>query len=161
MEYKFKAGTRLKQKDPNKVHDELEECKTENGYIDIEKMIDRAKIGDAVLHREYEWDNNIAAHEYRKGQSRTIIRSLVTVAENTNIEHRVYHAVTETREEQRLGQKVYRSLEDILADPEQRSGLLIQAMNDAHTFRRKYAALQEFAQIHEAIDQAILSTSVA
>ena len=51
--------------------------------LNAQNVVDVSAPEDAVLHNDFEWNNDVAANEFRKYQARNIINGLVVVEEET------------------------------------------------------------------------------
>jgi hypothetical protein len=142
------------------------EASKEDGNISLERLVEQAKPKDAPLHKEFTWGDKAAAAKWRLQEARYLVRSIEIVHEKSP-PTRAWENVTVTVEQDPeieappQVQRVFRSVEEIMADPVQRDELLAQALRDAAAWRKRYAGLQELAQIHMAIDAAIASTKAA
>lgn len=77
--YKWKTGSRIKA-DPELAAQVLDQLANEN-RLNAENVVEISKPEGTVLHDDFEWRDDIAAHEYRKHQARNIMNSLVIVEE--------------------------------------------------------------------------------
>ena len=108
---------------------------------------------DAPLHREFEWDNEIAGEKYREEQARRIIRCVVIETEERPNAQPVRAYVNITAEKD----GAYRPIDVVLAKRDSRALLMKQARDDMEMFRAKYLALRAelegvFAAIGAALD---------
>ena len=162
MIVRLKHGARVKT-DAETIFNAVEASK-EDGNISLERLVEQAKPKDAPLHKEFTWSDAKAAQKWRLTEARYLVKAVEIVHENTQ-PTRAWEAVTVTVEEGTdtppKTQRVFRSVQEIMADPAQRDELLVQALRDAAAWRKRYAGLQELAQVHAAIDTAILSSKAA
>lgn len=113
-----------------------------------ESLVDASRPVDAPLHGEFEWDDKIAAEEYRKDQAGLIIRNLTVVMEENAEEPVRAFFKTDT------GHKsVFEPIQSIMADSEKRNSLLDIAIKELQSFKRKYSTLKELTLVFEAIDK--------
>lgn len=163
MEIRLKTGARVKS-DAQTIFDEVEASKVD-GDVSLQTIVDRAKPKSAPLHSEFTWDKGEAANNWWLHEARKVVQSIEVV--HVGGQHtRAWEAVTvivapEDPDEKPTSHRVFRSINDVLADPEARSDLLVRAINDFHALRKRYAGLQELAQVHAAIDAAIVKTKAA
>lgn len=151
---KWKRGYRNKIK-ADVAYGELEKIKgNNNGSLTAGIVLLNAKKARSPLHKQFEWDDSAAAEEYRLVQARLLIRSVEVVYKDApNLEpQRHYVVVTEQESRDAPERKVYKSTAEIMADPVTRDEVLGNAIRDAISFRRKYAALQELSQVFAAMD---------
>jgi len=60
--------------DPQAAGEELERIKHRDGTITAPAVVDEARPEDAVLHPAFEWQDPVAAEQYRLIQARTLIK---------------------------------------------------------------------------------------
>lgn len=153
----WKQGYRAKI-NAEAAYSELEDIRKVHGSLTAANVLDRAKQEDSALHRQFEWDDSEAATQWRLEQSRRLIRSIEVVrVEAPKKPVKAYSIVTvpDSKKEDGIGKKVYQSTEEALQDPVMRDEILGNAIRDAVSFRRKYAALQELSQVLRSIDELV------
>lgn len=141
------------QVDPNTVGREFEAIEKESGQLTRASVVDRARPKDAPLHALFQWDDTIAAEEYRKDQAGKLIQNLVIVQPREEPEKPpiVYRAFVNSNENvQQDG--TYINLHRAVSSPETLSILLSNAKRELRSFREKYDLLSELAPIMSAID---------
>ena len=159
MEIKFKSGSHVKTK-PEVVYNELERVrKMGDGDINIQTLVDESKPKTAALHDEFEWSNAKAAGKYRLEQGRYLARSLI-IEDDDRPATRVYESVrvvevAKATEKPKV-KHVFRTTEDIMADPDTRDELLGQAIRDALAYKKRYHNLQELAKVFAALDEVLM-----
>lgn len=81
MVYQWKAGSR-QPVEAQAAGERIAELTERNGgHLAPSDVVDDARPEDAVLHPAFEWDNEVAAEEYRKEQARKLIRSIEVIYE--------------------------------------------------------------------------------
>lgn len=144
MFYSYKPGCRLKT-DPQiagSVCHELEET----GGLTPERLLDASKEENAPLHNEFEWDDTVAANNYRLGQAALIIRSIVVHVEKKEpVPVRAFVRASEEKGN-------YQSINVVLQDASSKEFLLRQAARDLYAFKQKYAVLEELCSVFNEID---------
>lgn len=133
------------------IVEELKRIAAENGGILRPRdIVDEARVPDSPLHRCFEWDDSVAAEQYRLWQARAMTRVLVSYERTPSgkvIPCRVFVSLTPDREA-----SGYRVVADVLNDPAQRQQMLADAYAEMRRFRLKYQHLVELAKVFEAID---------
>jgi len=160
IEISWREGADRHHKTSAKVaYKELERIKkAAGGDLVPSHVVDASRPSSAPLHQEFQWDDVSAAERWREEQARGIIRDVRVVYDQApSIVTRAYQVVNTTAHPNKEGDKpravkVYRTTEEILADPGARADLLMQAMRDAQAFRKRYAGLQELWQIFASMD---------
>ena len=158
MEIRLKTGAQIKTS-AAVVYKEIERVrKIGKGNISLQVLVDESKPVDAPLHSEFEWRNAKAANSWRLHQARKIVQSIEILPEGKQ-PVRGYSSVQVVTEQAGSPAKstfVFRSIEDVLSNPETRDELLGQAIRDALAFRKRYQALQELAKVFAALDETLL-----
>lgn len=157
MNVKWKPGTqhRVGADVAYTVVEELR--KKNNGDVDAELVVKAATSKRNPLHAEFEWDDSAAAHEHRLGQAREILRHLVVVREEikTDRPQRIYEVVRLPKQDDERPKNVYRTLEQIMEDPDMRAELLGRALRELISIRNRYRDLQELAVVIRSIDELV------
>lgn len=159
----WRNGSRFRHIAPEEALAELEDIKVAaGGDLTPAAVVDRAADDDNVLHNAFDWDDESAAEKHRLATARNLIRSIQIIpAEKTEASAvSVYHNVVAATGEEETPRKVYRDIEEIMADPIARSELLRSSINEIMRFRRRYDALQELSKIHAAIDATLTSDDI-
>ena len=120
--------------------------------VTAKDLLDASRDDNAPLHSCFEWDDSIAAEQYRLWQARHLINSLeieVTVENKTPITTRLFVNVKPigTREPGSFTQ-----INAILKNPNLREIALNNALIELRSFQRKYAAYEELTGVFNAID---------
>lgn len=129
---------------------ELEKIKRENGgLLKPEDVLDEAAHPDHPLHREFEWDDTVAAAAHRLTQARTLIRSIPIVYVDDNrkpsskqepiIRVRKYHSLPSDRKDG----GGYREMEEIVQSKDMLEEFLQNAKSDLDAVLRRYEILKE------------------
>lgn len=75
--FKWREGSRIKA-DPNKAGELFDNLANED-RLNAETVVEVSKPDEALLHNEFEWDDQKAAISFREHQARNIINSLQIV----------------------------------------------------------------------------------
>ena len=154
MVYQWKPSARIKAKaeDAAAVFDQLER----SGGLTPGRVVEASRPKGAPLHGEFEWNDKIAASQYREVQARYLIRNLVVVNETDSggqqAPTRAYFAVSEPCE--------YTHITKVLSDEEMTEKLLEQAIKELVQFKRKYSSLKSLANLFNEIDQFVDQTKI-
>ena len=150
--------------DVEKIYDELEKLRLKKGDIEPKDVIQMAKPKRNPAHGEFIWDDNVAANAYRLEQARMLVRSIVVVHKETPQSGPQRKYVQVTRYEAGTGKndgvvakRVYTDIKEALKDPETRAEVLARAINEAASYRRRYAHLSELAVVLNAIDVLVVN----
>ena len=102
---------------------------------------------DSLLHREFEWRNGKAAHEYRLIQA----RRLIVLHVQTEDQRPVVISLIRDRVQPGGG---YRKIEQVMSIADMRREALGMALAELRRVRDKYNYLKELACISQEIDRA-------
>ncbi len=121
-----------------------------NGLLRPADVVDAARAAKHPLHNSFTWDDAAAGAEYRIWQARQLIRVTVCILpEGGDREIRAYVSMKEDRARDGGG---YRVFGDMMSDPELRTQVLREALEELSVFKRKYRRLQELAPVFEAAE---------
>ena len=127
--YSFKSASRIRA-DAQKTGELCEQLENTVGLT-----------AKTLLYSEFEWDNEIAAENYREGQARHILNSLIIMPsediEDISTPTRAFHCIKEDCT------KTYKSLQTIIKRPDLAEQLLQQACKDLESFETKYKSLKD------------------
>ena len=146
MIYKWKPATCIKT--PASIAGAVFEELAETVGLTPKNLVDASREESAPLHKEFEWDDSIAAEKYRENQAGHMIRSITIETQSAepdskSIEIRAFFPV---------GAEEYEHITVISSDDEKKANLLQQALRELSWFKKKYECLCELHQLIEAID---------
>lgn len=156
MVYEWKAGCVL-QLDPQAVGTVLEDIERRDGRVTPEAVVDEARKPSSVLHPAFEWDDRVAAEQYRLQQARYILRHIVVreVAPEAPMPVRAFVvADTQDNDDEERG-RGYVHIRTAMSDPALRDAVLAKALAELNQWRQRYANLSELAKVFAALDQAL------
>ncbi len=76
MNYKWKIKGLSKKVKVEKVVKELQNIKSKQGELTPEAIVEAGKRKSSPMHKLFQWDNELAGHQYRLQQARTIINNI-------------------------------------------------------------------------------------
>ena len=124
----------------------LESMEAQDGDIDPVYVLTKAKRKRHILHRFFEWDDTVAAHEHRLLQASKLINSVQVVIEREDQEP------VQTQAFVRIASADgYRSIGRVLSDAEAHAELVEQCRAALTSVKDRYQELKEFAAIWSAI----------
>lgn len=135
--------------DANIVGKELEEIEKKHGAVTANLLLDRARSQKSKLHSLFEWDDTVAAEQYRLHQARQIITAVAIVMEETK-EPLTIRAFSNVGEKNKGS---FITTAKALNDEETRSIVLKHALDELVAFKSKYAGLTELAEIFDGINR--------
>lgn len=146
MVYQWKYALPIKAQ---VVGEHFEKLEKEQGCITPTIVLNSARSESSVIHDCFEWNDDIAAEEYRKEQAGRLIRNLtVKTIDETNIETVPVRAYVHMKEG---SGSTYISLKSVLSDEELTQQMLEQAKTELDAFTKKYATLKELSRVFNAI----------
>jgi len=134
------------------VIQELKRIASEHrGILNAEDVVAEAQSPKSVLHPLFEWDDTIAAEQWRLFQARQLIRvSVLYLDGNDEKPFKVFVSLSEDRYK---GDGGYRQLETVMSNKELRLILLQDAFNEMELFREKYYQLKELSEVFTAMNK--------
>lgn len=150
--YAWRDGRRWSADATEAAH-RLESLESIHGRLTPELIVEDARDPNAPYHTDFDWDDQSAAHKYRKDTARRLVRALVVKPAETPGAEPVRAFVAVKTE----GAYRYRPTIEALSERDTRKIILEQAFRELQSFRRKYTGLAELAAVIEAIDEADLA----
>jgi hypothetical protein len=125
--------------------------KNEQGLLMPEEVVESARRTSSPLHSYFDWNDTLAAKEWRLHQARRLINVCVEYLgpEDGGQETRVFVSLREDRAE-----GGYRPLAKVLKNPSLREILLQDALDEMNYFKSKFKDLKELAGVFEAMAAA-------
>lgn len=137
MVYKSKWGMGVPAEDV--VHELSRIADKNGGILDPQEVVNESRPEDAPLHNLFEWDDAIAAEQYRVVQARFIIRNITVEEDGEPTVRQFVHTGGG-----------YVPIRKALQDIDMTQALLAQAKADMNAFVAKYRALKS---LHELISK--------
>jgi len=154
--YSWKSGS-VHVVDADVAGRALEEMVMRHGVLTPSIVVEESRPEDAPLHDEFEWDDAVAAQQYREHQARYIIRSIVVEMPNRDDRLvRAYVSVvpgSDNASKVGIGQVYVRTM-DALADETLRKQVLKRALGELDAWQRRYEDLEELAALFQSIEAA-------
>lgn len=142
--------------DPEVAYKEIERLRVSyGGSLTAEIVAEEARKKRNPLHPEiYDKNESDAAWEYYKRRARECMRAvIVRFHEDQTQPTRAFVPILPAVEEDEvIPQNEWRSMEEVLQDPDARQQLLNRVKAELKAFRNKYKNLQELVRIWEVID---------
>jgi hypothetical protein len=117
--------------DPQKVAEELERIRIENGQqLRTKDVVVQASAEDSPLHPCFTWDDTAAAHKYRMHEARELIRSIVVLKNETDKPTPVYWNVIIKKTENATAEQFYQNTTVLMKRPEEYASALRGILGD-------------------------------
>lgn len=134
--------------DPTIVARHLHGLERKYGILDAAVVVEDARDAESPLHRYFQWDNNVAAEEYRLEQARRLLRAVVMDSPARPNETIRAFLMVETDSAGGYVNTV-RAMSDVVL----REQVLARARTELKAFKTKYAHLRELAAVIAAIEE--------
>ena len=145
----------LKHLDAQAIGEELRPLYRKFGQkVPAQAVVDKAANPELKMHACFEWDDTEAARQHRLEQARYLLRSYtVRMLDDTGGE-RVTRATVSIRDEDAPEHCTYAETEYAMNDPELRARAVATALREVVAWQRRYAELEELAEVFDAIKKA-------
>lgn len=128
------------------IYDEIAKIKGKRSKVHAVDLVDWAKRHpDSALYKAFEWDDTIAAQQYRLQQAAQLIRLHISKEEGV----RTFVSLSVDR----VTGGGYRHVQDVVKDTDLRTVMVADALAEFQRVRMKYRHLQEFVKVFEAVDE--------
>ncbi len=129
---------------------EVQPHEAEHGICSARMFVDAARPEDSPIHNAFEWDDSIAAERHRVEHGRRLIRTIKVVVNDK--EHRAPAFLAVTRPEAGPGLTHGYVSTQIALTGRDRESVLRDALAQLNALRRRFSALNELADVWEAVD---------
>lgn len=122
--------------------------------ITAKELLDASRDDEAPLHSCFEWDDNIAAEQYRVYQARHIINGIEIeyVKDNTPTElARSRYFINVVKVAPKV-QGQFATIDTVFSNADYRKQVLNNALTELRSFQRKYNVYNELASVFKSID---------
>ena len=156
--YKVRQGFHIKKDRVQEYGRFLDQLSEKYKQLTAEITLKESTPKTAPTHEWFQWDNSLAAKEYRLTQARSLMRAIIVVQmiNGEEVEARQFYNVSvreiEDGDSIPTENGLYISSGKVLSDTELRSRLLERARLEALAWRRRYAQLTELSKVFEIID---------
>lgn len=117
-----------------------------NGVLTPADVVEEARPEGSVLHAHFEWDDSVAAEQYRLVQARDLIRRVTVTVSNASGEPsrvRAFVHVATTPEDDDSPVSHYRRIEDVAHNEVERTVFLAQMDAEWRAFRARWRTFSE------------------
>jgi len=128
------------------LRDELHAIYERNGVLTPALVVEESRDETAPLHHRFEWNDGIAAEQYRRVQAAELIREVrVKYGTDDKGKDKTVRAFLSVQRDPAAS--TYMPAEEALADDLTRALLLRECEREWKVFKARYGALREFATI--------------
>ena len=150
MIYKWK--TNYHKVKPDVAGAELERIEKSIG-LTAKNVVKESRPSDAPLHKEFTWDDSIAAEKFREQEARVLIGDIV-IEINGDEESVITRGFVNLSAPSNKTSN-YESIGKVLVDEEKTTALLESAKREMKCFKAKYSTLKELAGVFNEMDKVI------
>lgn len=140
-----------------KIGEEIERIEAENGSVTKELVVDAARPEESVMHKIFEWRDDVAAEKWRCQQAKQMLSSLhVVVQESTEAQPKAITVRAYVNTELEDGRKkatYFSVVRAMQPNTETRDNVIANAMRELEEFNKKYRTISELKDIIAAIDR--------
>ena len=141
-EYFAKQGSRYSNEDAKIIGPALERL----GQATAEDIVKTASEETSPLHTYFEWDNSVAADEYRKGQARIMAASImikVVDRGGKDTDVRAFHAVKFDKSDIAEEHRRYVPIDVVRKNEGMSDQVIEEAKKQLHGWRTRYNAYRQ------------------
>jgi hypothetical protein len=151
MVYQFRTGFQLRG-DPQEVGETLERLRVKyGGQLLPRQVLAEASRKGSALHQYFEWNDTEAARKYRLSQAAYLIRAVIVVAAPDDQPFEPVRAFVCIRGSEEQPQ-AFTHVCEAMRNDELREKVIARAKKELQDWRKRYADLQAFAEVFDAID---------
>lgn len=155
MVYEWAPDASIRSVDAQIAGERLEQLrKRAGGLLTAEAIVNDARPEDAPLHPCFEWNDQVAAENFRREQARHVIRGVRVVMDRGNDSVLPVRAFVNVVQGESRG---YSSTAYVMGEAELRAQVLQNAWRDLETFRTRYRELEELSEVFNAADKVLES----
>lgn len=122
-----------------------------NGELRTLAVVEDARPEAAPLHNLFEWDDDVAATEFRKVQARSVI-SAVRVVYDSGVDAPEQHQLAYVNVQNQDGDRVYVPATVVAANQDYYEYAVSDAMKALGAWERRYAQIAEMRPVIKAIE---------
>ena len=122
------------------------------GILYPEDVVNSARDPKSPLHDVFEWDDGIAAEQYRLEQARRLIRVQVIIEPRKHKMIRAYISLTPAR----VQEGGYTPIQTIMSNKKLYEQMKADAARELEVFNQKYARIEELNPVFEAAEKFII-----
>lgn len=155
VQYMARKGARLSDHDARIVGPELDRISREHG-ADALTVVEIANDESSALHPYFDWDNNVAAANWRLTQARALMNSIEVVVKEADDKGpremvRAFHIVKSRYREDADVERRYHPLDVVVTRDDWAQQVVAQARSDLLAFKRRYGQYQKYIREDEVL----------
>jgi hypothetical protein len=154
MIYKAALGARFNDHDAEVLGQRFDAL-AERGPLTTQAIVEDARAQDAILHPYFEWNDQVAAEEYRRKQAGYYVRHIMIIRQEGEEPIRGFHDVVIKRDEDDPGERGFMPLGVICQQQDLVEQIVEQARRELIFWQRRYRQYEALAGVHKAIEEAL------
>lgn len=150
MVYEWSPTARYNNVDAQVAGERLEHLrKRAGGLLTAEAVVIDSRPEEAPLHPCFEWNDEVAAENYRREQARSVIQGVRVVMAEQGAEPKPVRAFVNVVEDDSRG---YASTAYVMSNPELREQILQTAWRELDALKARYREIEELSEVFSTID---------
>lgn len=145
LEVQFKTTEKYTQR----CIDEILKVARKDG-LTAENIIARAEKESNPLHKFFEWDDSIAAHQHRLHQARVLINEITIIIED--VEYPAFENVRVSISEDE-SERIYKTRQEVVEMAEYRQQMVARALNLMLYWKKQYESFSELQPIFTLVEK--------
>ncbi len=143
-EYRWKLSGRMYPIPAQLVGEAIEDISKKHDGVTPQLLVDESREETAPMHPLFEWDNTIAAENYRIVQGREVLRSIVVVriSEDPTESGETIRAFVNVAPLKDTTERKWVPIQEAIDDPHLYDQLVNRAYQDLVAFEKKYNILR-------------------
>lgn len=129
IRHKWASGAHTGKVSADDAAEEFGRIRLKHGSLTPSVIVEESRDESAVLHSAFEWDDSVAAEEYRKGQARSLVRAVITVNQKTETTFRSFTLVKAESDAR------YEPTETVVVNPDMLASALANLKSHLHSAR--------------------------
>lgn len=140
--------------DAQVIGEALDKVRHDYGHLTPEVVVEAARAKRHPLHDQFEWDDSIAAEEFRRAQAQRLISAVVVITPETAANPpRAYYSVRKVDEKGRVDRE-YEPLSVVLSNDAIRAQVIDDIRRSIASFQRKLTHLSNVERLISALERA-------
>lgn len=125
-----------------------------NGLISAEIVVDDASREVSPLHDYFEWDDQVAAMEYRLNRARVLMRSIQVVIKADDQERTAVLCEHIKIKNGDITESGYTTIMRVMTDEDLRRQTVERALHELQSWQRRYRDYHELGRLFEVVENA-------
>ena len=153
--YAWKIPSFAKNIDIDLAIEEMERIESLYGSLTPQNILDASRPKNALFHTLFQWDDTVAAEQYRLQQARTILNNIevTVVSDGQPKQIAVYEVIKQPNTTQ-----IYKSINSM--DIDDIDFIKIRTLKELNILKDKLSIYKEFSKVTSSLNQAIQDLNI-